>query len=407
MISTPFDMSRSALISSRVPSPSPASLLRVLIALPGLHRVVRGAEVALEAIARRVATIEGFAVTLIGSGPERAGSPYQYRQSPCLRRERFEKFPSLPYLRDHYGYEELSFAPGLYRRLQVDNFDLTVTCGYPYTNWVLRSASRSGESGRRVPHVFITQNGDWMCRSRKWEYRHFDCDGLVCTNPDYFDAHRDRWPSVLIPNGVDPQTFKPGRASREAFGLPNDLAVVLMVSALAPFKRVLEGVAAVSRLPDVYLMIAGDGEQREAVRAAGERLMPGRFQLTTLPPTRMPDLYRSSDVFLHMSQDEPSANAYIEALATGLPIVTHDRRVTRWTMEDAAVLVDTSDLAAVASGITAALARRAPADVAVRRELVARRFSWDAIAEQYGQFFQSVVEANQIGHQTEISAVGR
>ncbi|MBV8782145.1 MAG: glycosyltransferase family 4 protein [Phycisphaerae bacterium] len=363
--------------------------LRVLFALPGLHRVVRGAEVAFESIARRVAVADGFDVTMIGSGPADAEAPYRYRRARCISRERFEHFPSLPYLRDHYGYEELSFAPGLYRALKRDAFDVTVTCGYPYTNWVLRARR---DHDRRPRHVFVTQNGDWAMRSDQWEYRYFDCDGLVCTNPDYFDEHRKRWPSVLIPNGVDPSVFKPGEATRHALGLPTDRPVVLMVSALAPFKRVLEGIRSAARVKEIFLMIAGDGEQRAQVQALGDDLMPGRFKLATLPRSQMPDLYRSADVFLHMSQDEPSANAYIEALASGLPIVTHDRRVTQWTMEDTAVLVDTSDESAVERGIIAALDRRGGDYVEARRQLVARRFSWDAIAEQYCRFFQAVAE---------------
>ena len=331
---------------------------------------------------------KGFEVTVIGSGFKDSAVPYRYLHAPCIRRERFEKFPSLPYLRDHYGYEELSFAPGLYRAVQQRTFDITVTCGYPYTNWVLRS--------QRARHVFVTQNGDWMLRSRKWEYRFFDCDGLVCTNPDYFDAHRGRWPSVLIANGVDPEMFKPvssdNPATRAAFGLPVDRPVILMVSALAPFKRVLEGIESAAKVRDAFLVIAGDGEQRQEVQQLGERLMPGRFKLMKVSRQSMPSLYRSADVFLHMSQDEPSANAYIEALASGLPIVTHDRRVTRWTMEDTAVLVDTSDLAAVGRGIESALLRRGDDEVNARRALVSRRFSWDAIGMQYCEFFRQLAE---------------
>jgi glycosyltransferase involved in cell wall biosynthesis len=361
--------------------------IRVLFALPGLHRVVRGAEVAFEEVARCIARRPGFDVTLIGSGPQRNDEPYSYVQTACIARERFEKFPSIPYLRDHYGYEELSFAPGLVRTFSPAQFDVTVTCGYPYTNWVLRARRNDG----RPKHVFVTQNGDWMVHNHNWEYKHFGCDGLICTNPDYFQSHQMRWPSVLIPNGVDPKVFCPGPSQRERFGLPEDKPVVLMVSALASFKRVLEGIHAVSQLTDAHLVVAGDGEQRGEVESLGNRLMPDRFRRITLPRKEMPELYRSANVFLHMSQDEPSANAYIEALASGLPIVTHDRHVTRWTLEDQAVLVDTSDDSAVARGLRRAMQLRSDADVRTRRELAHKRFAWDSIAKQYCQFFERVV----------------
>ena len=92
-----------------------------------------------------------------------------------------------------------------------------------------------------------------------------------------------------------------------------------------------------------------------------------------------------------MSLDEPSANAYIEALATGLPIVTHDRRVTRWTLEETGVLVDATNPDAVAEGIVIALERRTPQDVASRRLLAEERFSWSGIARQYEEFFHDIL----------------
>jgi glycosyltransferase involved in cell wall biosynthesis len=231
-----------------------------------------------------------------------------------------------------------------------------------------------------------------MVHAGNWEYRYFSCDALVCTNPEYFERSQGRYPSALIPNGVDPDVFFPGPAARGSFGLPAEAPVVLMVSALTPFKRVLEGIRSAARVPGVHLVIAGDGELRRQVQELGAALMPGRFSLLTLPRARMPELYRSADVFLHMSQDEPSANSYIEALATGLPIVTHDRYVTRWTLEDQAVLVDSSDERAVAEAIGRAIGLREPAHVQGRTGLVKRRFAWSAIADRYCSFFHSILE---------------
>jgi hypothetical protein len=161
--------------------------LRILFALPGLHRVHRGAEVALEEVARRAARDQRLDITLVGSGPERPDEPYSYRRVSTVAREAFEHFPKFPYVRDHYAWEELFFAPGLLRAYSPRDFDVTVTCGYPYTNWVLRSRRR----GNRPAHVFVTQNGDWMVRAVNSEFKHFGCDGLVCTNPDYFERHRE------------------------------------------------------------------------------------------------------------------------------------------------------------------------------------------------------------------------
>jgi glycosyltransferase involved in cell wall biosynthesis len=364
--------------------------LRILFALPGLHRVVRGAEVALEEVARELAALPGHQVTLIGSGRPRAEEPYRFVHAPCLPRERFERgWPKFPGLRDHYQYEELSFAPGLLRRYHPDEYDVTVTCGYPYTNWILGYRTRGGYRPR---HVFVTQNGDWMVHAQRREFRYFACDGLVCTNHEYHArAQADgRYPSALIPNGVNPAVFTPGRGDRGAFGLSDAAPVALMVSALTPSKRVLEGVRAAAGVAGLQLVVVGDGELRREVTALGRGLMGERFHNLTLPRHAMPEAYRCADVLLHMSQDEPFGIVYVEALAAGLPIVTSDRAVTRWALEDQAILVDSSDQEAVTDGLRRAIGRKTPPEVAARRALVDRRFAWSSIAGAYSDFFHQI-----------------
>ena len=137
----------------------------------------------------------------------------------------------MPILRNEYAYEDLTFAPGLLYRFRPTSYDVTITCSYPFSNWILR---RPRLRGIRPPHVFVTQNGDWPAQASTSEYRYFNCDGLVCTNPDFYERNKVRWRSCLIPNGVDTDRFQPGAPQRQLFGLPTDRLIVLMVSALVP-----------------------------------------------------------------------------------------------------------------------------------------------------------------------------
>ena len=77
-----------------------------------------------------------------------------------------------------------------------------------------------------------------------------------------------------------------------------------MVSALVPTKQVGLGIEAVSKIPDAHLVVAGDGPLRDAINANASQLLPGRFTRLTLPSGKMPDLYRSADVFLHLATEE-------------------------------------------------------------------------------------------------------
>jgi len=359
--------------------------MRVLFALPGFHRTDRGAEIAFIAVANELARL-GADVTLIGSGQPRPGTSYKFLHAGSLGREKFAGCPSLPFLRDDCGYEELTFVPQLLWRYRPADYDVTLTCSYPFTNWVLR---RSDLRGHRPRHVFVTENGDWPAYANQSEYRFFSCDGLVCTNPDFYERNRARWRSKVIPNGIDCNRFSPGPDERAAFGLPHDRLVVLMVSALVASKFVDAGIESVCRIPDAHLVVAGTGPLRALLEAKAAKLLPGRFTLLSIPPDRMPTIYRSADVFLHLSKDEAFGNVYLEALACGLPIVAHDTTRVRWIVGDDQFLTALDEPAAIAGQIVAASKARTTNEAA--RLARAQSFSWTKIGPMYRDFLQEIV----------------
>ena len=357
--------------------------MRVLFALAGLHRVDRGAEIAFISVASQLAR-QGDEVTLIGSGPERPDTGYRYIQAPSIRREAFERWPSLPVFRNETAWEEATFVPGLLKSYSPSDYDVTLTCAYPWTNWVLRRPA-----ARRPAHVFVTQNGDWPAYSDGAEFRLFDCDGLVCINPEYYERNRERYRAALIPNGVDTARFRPGPSERERLGLPATCRVVLMVSALIPSKNVDRAIQALMHMPDTILVVAGDGPLREEIREFAEHRIPGRYRQLTLGAEDMPALYRSADVFLHLSRDESFGNVFVEAMACGTPVVAYDLPLTRWILGDQGFLVLLESATDLAGELGKAIAggRRAAGSLTDR----ARRFDWSIVAAQYREFLGRVV----------------
>jgi glycosyltransferase involved in cell wall biosynthesis len=361
--------------------------MHILFALPGLHLVSRGAEIAFESVAEQIAREASHKVTLVGSGWPRAGCNYVFQRIPSVFRDRFEHWPKIPFLRNQFMYEEATFAAAMLLH-GLPDADITVTCSYPYVNWALRT----DRLGKRSSHVFVTQNGDWAASEERREARFFSCDGLVCTNPLYFTRNRERWLATLIPNGVDPQSFCPGPDVRERFGLPVDRPIVLMVSALEKGKRVLEAMRAVAASRDAFLVIAGDGPLRTEVDRIAAELLPGRFLRNMFPRNRMPDLYRSADLFLHTKIRESFGNVYIEALSSGIPIVAHDDEVTRWILGKRAVLIDTTSEASVAAAIGQTLASNS-IDTDEAAAWAHATYAWNVVANKYAEFFATVLEA--------------
>lgn len=361
--------------------------MQIAFVLPGLHRIIRGAEVAFEAIAHELSQYDDCDVTLFGSGQPRSNQPYKFVHVSNVDRKHFEHWPKVPVFRNEYVYEEFIFTLNFLSQYSYKDFDVTITCSYPFLNWILR-----GKGGNKRPsHIFVTQNSDYPAITNQSEYKFFDCDGLVCTNPEYFEHNKNKWTCELITNGVNTEIFFPGKVNRRQFDLPEDVPTVLMVSALIPSKRISEGIKAIAQTEDLHLVICGDGPERENIRRLGEELLSQRFHWRKLNHTQMPDMYRTADAFMHLSLDEPFGNVYLEALATGLPIVSHNRDVTRWITEDTAILVDTEDSSQILAGLQSALHQRTDKDVLARRALVERRFKWSHIGSLYYSFIKQIV----------------
>jgi len=364
--------------------------VRVAFALPGLHRVNRGAETAFESLARAMARDARDTITLMGTGAIRTAEQYRFVRTHGVARERFERWPKVPLLRTEFVYEELTWVPSLLHHYCPADHDVTVTCSYPFTNWVLRARRHRGS---RPAHVFVTENGDWPTHRSSAEYRLFSCDGLVCTNPIYFGSqqrHGHPWRTALIPNGVDGRRFVPGRGERSRYDLPDDVPIVLMVSALNPNKRVLDGIRAVAAIGDAWLVVGGDGSMRNEVDRLAAEVMPGRFRRLTVGMDQMPALYRCANAFLHLSRDESFGNVYIEALASGLPLVAHDSPVARWIVGDNGRLVDSDVPGSTSAALSDVLRGRWVPREDVAAQTV-RRFDWTVIAAQYRRFFEEVV----------------
>ncbi|URD61548.1 glycosyltransferase family 4 protein [Sphingomonas sp. KRR8] len=342
-----------------------------------------------ESVAQHIAATGEHRVTLVGSGRQEAGRAYNFIHVPAVSRDRFERWPKMPFARHEFMYEEATFATRLALLPEVATADVTMTCSFPYVNWALRRP----RSGGRPPHVFVTQNGDWGPQRNGLEPRFFDCEGLICTNPVYFERQKQVFFSRLIPNGIDPARFMPGPSQKQRFGWRSDLPVVLMVSALEPGKRVIEAIRAMADVPHAQLVVAGDGPLRDEVSRLAEQLLPGRFTRGTYRHDEMPALYRSADVFLHTKILESFGNVYIEALACGIPVVAHDDPVTRWILGDFGRRVDTNNRPELSAAIRNALQHDDVSEDAA--DWARTRYAWPVVAQQYADFLSEVAHRSR------------
>jgi glycosyltransferase involved in cell wall biosynthesis len=108
------------------------------------------------------------------------------------------------------------------------------------------------------------------------------------------------------------------------------------------------------RVPDVQLLIVGDGPERAAVRARVVELdLADVVTLVGSVPHRdTPAFYRAGDVFALSSDFDNSPNAVLEAMACGLPVVATDAGGVRELVDDTVGrVVAIGDAAALADSV--------------------------------------------------------
>jgi glycosyltransferase involved in cell wall biosynthesis len=152
-------------------------------------------------------------------------------------------------------------------------------------------------------------------------------DGLLAVSA----AMRDDMVALGMPadrikvhhTGVDLDRFVPvdRAAAKAALGIDGPLVVAL--GALIDRKGHGIVIDAVATLPGVTLLIAGEGSDRPAlVRQIARLGLADRVRLLgSMPHADLPALLAAADVMALASASEGLANAWVEALACGTPIV--------------------------------------------------------------------------------------
>lgn len=196
----------------------------------------------------------------------------------------------------------------------------------------------------------------------------------------------------VIPNGVDLQRFHPAEAQSDSTVLR-----ILTVGRLSVTKRLPLLLETVARLhgagAKVHLTVVGGGAlESELRRSLGERdLRDAVTLLGRREGSEMPEIYRQHDVFVSASMQEGMSNAMLEAMASGLPIVTTRCEGVDELIGENGLVVEDSRPEALAAAI-----RRLAGDpgtlpamsVAARKK--AESFGWDKVADAYLQLYAKV-----------------
>jgi glycosyltransferase involved in cell wall biosynthesis len=137
--------------------------------------------------------------------------------------------------------------------------------------------------------------------------------------------------TYVVP-GILPEHFGFDSRVRQQLQQDLDISDGVVVFAAAMFRPGVksEGLSTVIRacgqmfrrnLP-LYLIIAGDGKERNRLRRLADRCLPGRVRfLGRLAREEMYRFYSAGDVFVFPGIDESLGMVYLEAQSCGLPVV--------------------------------------------------------------------------------------
>lgn len=191
--------------------------------------------------------------------------------------------------------------------------------------------------------------------------------------------------SYYISGGVNIGKFKPeGLVFKHNLKKP----VVLCVAAFTASKRIGLLIRAISKLDNVSLLLEGHGELEEEIKKLGETLLKKRFKLVNYSYDKLPNLYRSADLFSIPSEASHSFElVLVEAMASGLPVVANNDPIRKEIVGDAGILIDPTNINKYVKTIKKAL--KTDWDNKPRKQ--AKKFSWDIIVKKYEALFENLV----------------
>ncbi len=197
----------------------------------------------------------------------------------------------------------------------------------------------------------------------------------------------------VIPNGVDLNRFHPGQNA-----VRSEAIKLLTVGRISVTKRVSLLIESVEILHNeglkVQLTVVGGGRMEQQIRdMVSNKNLNEVVQITgRIESEDMPEIYRQHDILVSASQQEGMSNAMLEAMASGLPIITTRCEGVEELIENNGIVIDKPEAAQIAQAIQKlSCDRQAYKQMAVEARKQAEKFSWNQTAEEYLNIYRRII----------------
>ncbi len=197
----------------------------------------------------------------------------------------------------------------------------------------------------------------------------------------------------VIPNGVELDRFSPAEAARKT-----QILRLLTVGRLSVTKRVeilIDAVEIIHREGcEVHFTIVGGGQlQQKLKQIASQKKISNIIEFTgRINAEDMPQVYRQNDIFISASMQEGMSNAMLEAMASGLPIVTTRCEGAEELIADNGLVVENANAEEIAKAVRKiADDRQTYKQMAVAARTQAQKFTWNEVASQYTELYHKIL----------------
>lgn len=214
---------------------------------------------------------------------------------------------------------------------------------------------------------------------------------------------------VIIPNGVDINRFTQPITPEERQALRKDLGfaeqdVVLVTASRLVIKNATDHlILSLTHLPENYkVLVVGDGEDMPKLKdLVSQNKLDNRVVFLGLRGhAELPRLLQASDIFCRPSLSEGLGNSFLEAMASGIPIIgTSVGGIPDFlTNGETGLFCEPGKPETVATA-----ARRIQEEPGLRhklirqgKDLVVNQYDWKKIAERMNEIFSSLITRREI-----------
>lgn len=206
---------------------------------------------------------------------------------------------------------------------------------------------------------------------------------------------------MVIPNGVAIQEFQkeytPAEVGemRASFGFGEHALILITSSRLEPKNGIKDVIQALTKLPkNVCFVVCGSGSLENILREQVVRLgLDTRVLfLGFVKPSKLPLLMKASDIFIRPSLSEGLGNAFLEAMATRVPVIgTNVGGIPDFLVDgETGFVVEVENPESIKNAVVRIMelsphTKKEILDRSVR--MVVDRYNWDVIARDMESLF--------------------